>query len=96
MKTAPTAQDLFRNTRQEWLDECRIIARNLLKTRQTITIEDVLKECPRPKYLRPNIVGSVFHDKDFVPVGYTMARKPSSHSRVIRVWSLSTRERVEI
>lgn len=88
MKTAPTAQDLFKNTKQQWVDECRMVARKLLKVRNTITIENVLKECPRPKYLKPNATGGIFQHEDFTAVGYTMARKPSSHGRVIRVWSL--------
>lgn len=89
MNKLPTnAPDLFRSTRADWLEECRITARRLLKTRQSITIEDVLRVCPRPKYLKPNVTGSVFKDGDFVPVGYTVTRKPSSHRRVIRLWSI--------
>lgn len=87
-KTPSTVPDLFNRTRADWLDDCRVTARKLLQKELCITVEDVLKICPRPRYLRPNITGSIFKHDDFMPIGYTLSRKPSSHSRVIRKWTL--------
>lgn len=81
-------RDLFQKNREDWLLAARNTARKLLNSRLNITIEDVLEITPLPKYLHRNTIGKVFHDTDFVAVGYTLTRKPSSHSRVIRKWSL--------
>lgn len=85
-------QNLFGQSREDWLDSCRDTARKLLRTRLTITIEDVLEVCPRPNYLHRNTTGKVFQDKDFKAVGFRAARKASSHGRTIRVWGLKNPE----
>jgi hypothetical protein len=90
MKVPSTMQDMFHLTREAWLDNARSAARMLLlRSKSVITIEDVLKVVPRPSYLHPNITGRVFQTDMFVSVGFTLAKKYSSHSRVIRKWSLS-------
>lgn len=81
-------QNLFRKEREDWLIQARATARELLKTRRTITVEDVLKVCPRPSYLHPSVTGSVFKDDDFRPVGFRKSLRPISNSRIIRIWSL--------
>ena len=86
-----TAQDLFQTTRERWLEGARHAARGLLRKRPRITIEDVLDIYPRPKYLHRNTTGSVFKDEMFQAIGYTTAKKFSSHGRVIRIWTLSDR-----
>ncbi|HSW91468.1 MAG TPA: hypothetical protein VLG09_02385 [Candidatus Saccharimonadales bacterium] len=89
MANPQTAQDLFNKSRTDWLDGARHVARKLLRQRHKITIEDVLAIYPRPKYLHRNTTGHVFRTEMFHAVGYTLARKPSSHHRVIRWWTLS-------
>lgn len=84
-----TVPDLFQSTREEWLTEARATARKLLTMQRTITIEDVLKECPRPSYLHRNVTGNVFHDKDFKLCGYAKSKRPISNGRVISVWTLN-------
>lgn len=84
-----TAQDLFRKEKTDWIRRAQQTAYRLLLQRDTITIEDVLAKCPRPSYLRNSITGSVFKHQVFMPVGYTLARVPKSHSRVIRVWTFN-------
>jgi hypothetical protein len=84
-----TAQDLFNTTREQWLEGARHAARKLLRLRSKITIEDVLELYPRPKYLHRNVTGRVFRSEMFQPIGYTTAKKPSSHGRVLRIWTLS-------
>lgn len=86
---AQTMQDLFSTTREQWLEGARHAARQLLRRKPNITIEDVLDIYPRPKYLHQNITGKVFQSEMFHPIGYTPAKKLSSHGRVIRKWSFS-------
>lgn len=84
-----TVPDLFNQSREQWLEGARHTARKLLRHKYRITIEDVLEIYPRPKYLHRNTTGSVFKSEVFQPIGYTLARKPSSHKRVIRLWTLA-------
>lgn len=88
MERVDTVQDLFRSQRKEWVLNARSVAMKLLKKRHSITIIDVLKECPRPSFIHPNATGSIFNRKDFVPVGYTLSTSPIAHKRVIRKWAL--------
>ncbi len=87
--TAHTIQDLFRQSKTDWLDGARAVAIKLLKNRHTITIEDVLAEYKLPKYLHHNTIGSVFQDDHFMPIGYVPSRRRVSHGRVIRQWTLN-------
>lgn len=84
-----TVPDLFQRTREQWLNGARNVAFNLLKTRHTVTIEDVLELYPRPSYLHRNTTGHVFKDAWFQPIGYTLSKRTVSHGRVIRLWTLS-------
>lgn len=84
-----TVPDLFHRTREQWLSGARKVAYNLLQTRHTVTIEDVLELYPRPNYLHRNTTGSVFKDNWFQPVGFTISKRAISHGRVIRQWALS-------
>jgi hypothetical protein len=79
----------FAKERQEWINDCRETARKLLTVRASITVEDVLKICPRPRYIHKNVTGSVFRDPDFVMCGWTKATKSSSNGRWIMRWTLS-------
>ena len=83
-----TINDLFRKTKQDWLEEARDSARKLLMMHDSITIEDVLEMSPRPGYLHRNVTGSVFQTDEFEPVGFTHSRRTASHSRIIRKWTL--------
>lgn len=90
-----TVPDLFQETKKSWLDGARATARRLLKTRSRITIEDVLKEYPLPRYLHHNTIGSVFQDKMFEANGFTISQRPISHGRAIRWWTLNDKYRNE-
>lgn len=83
-----TAKDLFMQERNKWLEEARDTARKLLSVQAFITIEDVLKLCPRPQYVHPNTTGSVFVDKDFVSTGYRRSVRRSMNGREVKVWTL--------
>jgi hypothetical protein len=91
MKNPQTVPDLFNITRDTWLEGARVKARGLLRHRTIITSEDVTNEWPLPKYLHRNTIGSIFKSDMFHAVGYTLAKRPSSHGRVIRLWSYSDR-----
>ena len=85
-------QNLFRLTNQEWLAGARKHAQEMLMTRYSITIMDVLEKCPYPSYLgkRKNIAGQVFQNEDvFQAIGYTKSRLPGAKQHVIRVWTLN-------
>lgn len=75
-------------TKQEYLDACRAKARKLLATQLTITSEDVTESVKLPDGLHHNTIGNIFRHEDFVPVGYTLTRKNTSHKRLIRKWGL--------
>ncbi len=89
MKTqVKTTRELWKQEAEDWLNEARKTARDLLLKRQTCTIEDVLQVCPRPSYLHRNLTGSVFKDDIFRPVGYTKSRRRLEKASVIRIWEL--------
>jgi hypothetical protein len=80
--------DLFTKERQDWIDDCRTTARKLLTVREEITIEDVLKKHPRPRYIHRNTTGQVFKHTDFEMCGWAKATKTSSRGRWIMKWKL--------
>jgi hypothetical protein len=81
--------NLFQEPKLAYLDKARAKARELLERRETITVEDVTILCPLPRYLHRNNIGLILKHPDFRPIGYTIARRPSSNGRVIRIWGLS-------
>jgi hypothetical protein len=84
-----TAIDMFAKERQAWIDQCRAMARRLLATREAITIEDVLQEFPRPKYIHRNTTGQIFKHEDFKASGFTKSRREVSKGRWIMTWKLA-------
>lgn len=81
-------QDLFKDVKTTWLEKARSEARKLLERREYVTSEDVTFVCPLPRYLHHNSIGAIFQHTDFQMVGTTLARRPSSHGRLIRKWAL--------
>lgn len=81
-------KDLFKKEREAWIENARVTARKLLDNKSLITIEDVLKECPRPPYLHRNTTGSVFRCDDFVAVGWRKSERPLMTGRFVRVWRM--------
>ena len=75
-------KDLFKKEREAWIENARVTARKLLDNKSLITIEDVLKECPRPPYLHRNTTGSVFRCDDFVAVGWRKSERPLMNARI--------------
>lgn len=89
MKNKLSGPDLFGHEREMWLLEARRVAQELLLTHETITIELVLAQCPRPRYLHRNIIGQVFRDGTFKQVGFTKSKRAVSNGRIIAIWALN-------
>lgn len=79
--------DLFKNQKLQWIEEARNRAHQLLKKQYSITIEDVLREHPLPKFLHRNTIGAVMNQSEFKKIGYEPARKASSRGHIIAVWT---------
>jgi len=89
--TAPrpqNIQDMFGLTRQVWLEDCRAAAKQLLQTRESVTVEDVLLLQPRPEFIHRNATGSIFSNGEFKSVGWTQSKRPQSKGRYIMQWRL--------
>lgn len=82
-----TVKDLFKKEREAWLESARLAAKELLEDKPLITIEDVLKVCPRPEYIHRNTTGKVFNN-DFQPVGWRKSKRPIMNGRFVRIWRL--------
>lgn len=82
-----TVKDLFKKEREAWLENARLTAKELLEDKPLITIEDVLKVCPRPEYIHRNTTGKVFNN-DFQPVGWRKSKRPIMNGRFVRIWRL--------
>jgi|GEM_PF-1385658 hypothetical protein len=82
-----TVKDLFKKEREAWLESARLAAKELLEESPLITIEDVLKVCPRPEYIHRNTTGKVFNN-DFQPVGWRKSKRPIMNGRFVRIWRL--------
>jgi hypothetical protein len=82
-------QDLFQQQKKEWLEDCRTVARKLLATRTEITIEDVLRETPRPSYIHKNTTGQVFKHPDFKMCGIARSNRSVSKGRWVMKWTLN-------
>lgn len=80
---------LFQREKEAWLERARKEARKQLRRKPTITIEDVLKKCPRPEYIHRNTTGSVFQDVAFVATGWRPSKRPLMNGRQVRVWALN-------
>lgn len=79
--------DIFKEEKERWLTEARQTARELLRDKESVTIDDVIDLCPRPKYLHRNTNGAVFN-RDFESVGFTKAVHPAAKGRWIQMWKL--------
>ena len=83
-----TAKDIFKEEKIKWLEEARATARHILEHQKFITIEDVLKQKPLPKFLHYNTIGGVFRTLDFECVGWGRSTRLEMNGRYIRRWKL--------
>lgn len=97
MKTKiKSVPDLFKSEREEWVEECRQAARQLLSHRETVTIEDVTAVCTRPSYVHMNTAGQVFKHPDFQFAGFTKAKRTTAKGRWIMRWKLNDERALDI
>lgn len=85
---ARTVNDMFKAEKIKWLEEARATARHILEHQKFITIEDVLKQKPLPKFLHHNTIGGVFRTLDFECVGWGRSTRLEMNGRYIRQWKL--------
>ena len=70
-----------------WLAMAREAARDLLKHRDSIIIDDVRAVVGPPP--RPNMAGALFLPKCFVFVEFDRSPRPEGHYNLIRRWRLA-------
>jgi hypothetical protein len=70
----------------DWITKAKGVARYLAISDGQVTIEDVLKLCPKPDHVHPNSLGAVMRDKALKIVGYKQSGKSSAHYRRIGIY----------
>jgi hypothetical protein len=72
-----------------WLDQARHVAYKIAQDTGEVTSDDVHEKCPLPSVAHHNLMGAVFKDPRFKPIGYRQSARPSAHGRVIRIYCIS-------
>lgn len=72
----------------EWVDMARSAAKAIAKERGSVSVDEVLEACPRPKHIHPNATGTIFREPCWAKVGYRPSATPSAHARVVGVYKL--------
>lgn len=72
----------------DWVLAARGAAFYLAAADGSVTINDVLRFCPKPPHVSSNAIGSVMRDKRFKCIGYQPTSKISGHGRIIKIWAL--------
>lgn len=76
----------------DYLGAARHAARQLLETRDCITINDVRALCPVPDGLDPRVLGAVFRHADFEGTGeYVRSARGECHNRPIQKFMFSNK-----
>lgn len=88
MRVPNNVPNLFRQSTHEWLEEARDEAEKLCHKHGFVTIEDVLKVCPRPNYVHRNATGNMFHDQRFIKDGWKPSGRPAMNGRQVFIWKL--------
>ncbi len=87
--------DLLETHRPDYLSEARDVARKLLETRASITINDVRDICPPPRGIDPRVMGAVFRHKDFEATGeFVLSNRTTCHNRPIQRFALTNYAKV--
>ena len=81
---------VFELTRKGYLDMARDVARKLLETQESITVNDVRDICPPPKSFDPRVMGALFSHKDFTSTGeFVNSKRSTCHRRPIQKFTLA-------
>ena len=83
-------QEILELHRAEYLARARDIARELLETRSSITVNDIRERLDVPKGLDPRLMGAVFRHKDFEKTGeFVLSSRKACHARPIQRFRLT-------
>ena len=74
--------------RREWLIKARKVALELGRTLGQVTVDDVRRVISPPKNVDGRVMGILFHDGNWVCVGYRRSTRPECHHRPIGVFML--------
>jgi hypothetical protein len=80
------ALDGLEAARQDYVLEAREFAVQYAKQRGEISINEIRECCPPPADINPAVLGAILRGKQWEPVGYTTAKHPDAHARVIRTY----------
>jgi len=84
--------DLELATRNEpkidWITEARSVAITIAEERGTVSIVDVLDECPLPESIDPRVVGGVFKHQRFNRVNSITIKNDNGRYKTVGVFSL--------
>jgi len=84
-----TQLGFMEETKTNYLDEARATAKRLLRSRMSVTTDDIWEHFPPPKIVNAKIMGQVFRHPDFKATGQFVAtRRASSHGRYIQKFEL--------
>jgi len=78
----------FETYRLPYIERAREAARELLRQKDYITIDDVREVCPPPEDIDPRVMGAVFKQSEFESVGWTTSKRKVNHSRPIQRFRL--------
>jgi len=79
---------LFEIRQAEFLERCRALAIEVAKRQGTVSINDIRARISVPAGVHPSVLGSVFKNRSFSVVGFTEAKHPQAHARIVRVYAL--------
>jgi hypothetical protein len=81
--------DFFEVRDADFLAHCRQVAVAFAQQNGSVSINDVRQRVDVPLGMHPSVFGAVFKGKQFKAVGFTEAKHPSAHARVVRVYQLA-------
>lgn len=70
----------------DYITKARAVAEILAAKQGSVTINDVLKICPRPENVHPNAIGAIMRSKHLKLISFVHSDKISAHARRIGVY----------
>ena len=81
----PEWQRVHEESKSAFLAEARTLARELLQTRDTITVDDIRERLEIPEGMDKRVMGAVFNHKHFEGTGdYVKSRRADCHHRPVQ------------
>ncbi len=71
-----------------WLDQARFLAERIAKQKGQVSSDDIHNALELPEGAHHNLMGAIFKDPRFKPIGYTHSSRPSAHGRIIRIYCI--------